>query len=457
MTDAKKILLDLVRRQDLANNVCVDCSNPNPQWASGTSLLLLPAAPCSIHFQSPSPSSSAYSAPACTEASACTSGSHTPPLHIQAHPRQLRQIPIHGHMAPRSAQTHAGPSALRAPPIITHLPLAWRKRTLQGLYPLLLQFTIGRSSCSLPLLGCYPISRKGASFLFPLLRVLSLHKLDHALAGKPWSPSSPPPDLLTPTGVPTRPSSAQGLRKSRASARSPPTNHAPLNSSDPPHVSRKSANEAYFVSLGQANAARPADLPPSQGGRYQGFGNTPSPQSSQHPSFNLTSAAAPSLADFQDNPAAALSKGWSLFSAAVVGASRAVNDNVIQPGVGHVMDPNLHASVRGYVSEAQKRAQLASHSVNQWSKDQFGVDVADHVGGVVSAVKDRVGAGPTASGYGSLSLHDDAETSALYDDTHDLFHEYSDAIPTSNTSEPALDSHTVQAKKDDDWNEWQDF
>lgn len=226
-------------------------------------------------------------------------------------------------------------------------------------------------------------------------------------------------------------------------------------------MDQKSANEAYFTSLGQANATRSTDVPPSQGGRYQGFGNTPSPPPpSQHPSFSLTSTAAPTLAEFQDNPTAALSKGWSLFSAAVAGASRAVNVNVIQPGMERAMDPNLHASVRGYVSEAQKRTQAAGLSVNEWSKQQLGVDVADHVNGIVGTVKEKIGTGPSASGYGSLPSHDEGETSALYDDTHDLFHEFSD---TSTTSKPASGSVTthapggVQAKKKDEWDEWQDF
>ncbi|KAG8218530.1 hypothetical protein J3R82DRAFT_4169 [Butyriboletus roseoflavus] len=295
---------------------------------------------------------------------------------------------------------------------------------------------------------------KVGPFILHSPSVLSYHKLDHLLAGKPWTPSTPHP---TPGSLPTRPSSAQGLRKSRASARSPPTNHAPTSN-------QKSANEAYFTSLGHANAARPTDLPPSQGGRYQGFGNTPSPPPpSQHPSLSLTSAAAPSLADLQDNPAAALSKGWSLFSAAVAGASRVVNDNVIQPGMERVMDPNLHASVRGYVSEAQRRAQVAGQSVNEWSKTQLGVDVADRVNDVVGTVKDRVGAGPAASGYGSLALQDEGETSASYDDTNELFHEYSDTSPTLNTNEPVSGSHMTQtpsggkAKKVDDWDEWKDF
>ena len=33
-TQAKKILQELVKREDLKNKICNDCSNPNPQWAS---------------------------------------------------------------------------------------------------------------------------------------------------------------------------------------------------------------------------------------------------------------------------------------------------------------------------------------------------------------------------------------------------------------------------------------
>jgi ADP-ribosylation factor GTPase-activating protein 1 len=116
------------------------------------------------------------------------------------------------------------------------------------------------------------------------------------------------------------------------------------------------------------------------------------------------------------------------------------------------------------MSEAQRRAQDAGRSANEWSKTQLGVDVADQVGGVVGTVKDKLGSGPQGSGYGALSMHNDGETSALYhDDTEDFFGEYSDGRtslgqssvhPTSNTSKtpgPASKS------KDEDWDEWKDF
>ncbi|EEB87536.1 hypothetical protein MPER_15082, partial [Moniliophthora perniciosa FA553] len=140
-------------------------------------------------------------------------------------------------------------------------------------------------------------------------------KLDAELAGKSWSPSAPPPGHGTSgSNTPERPSSAQGLRKSRTTARgsalrsdsaSPSSfNNSP---SGTPNPDQKTANENYFASLGSLNASRPDNLPPSQGGKYQGFGNTPSPQpDSDHPSYGLSSRAAPSLTDLQENPMAAL-------------------------------------------------------------------------------------------------------------------------------------------------------
>ncbi|KAG8218531.1 hypothetical protein J3R82DRAFT_4170 [Butyriboletus roseoflavus] len=55
----KKLLHDLSRRQD--NKSCADCSNPNPQWASGISPISSSPEPASS-LQSALPSSSVSSA-----------------------------------------------------------------------------------------------------------------------------------------------------------------------------------------------------------------------------------------------------------------------------------------------------------------------------------------------------------------------------------------------------------
>jgi len=165
---------------------------------------------------------------------------------------------------------------------------------------------------------------------------------------------------------------------------------------------------------------------------------------------------------------AAISKGWSLFSSAVIGASRAVSENVIQPGVERVTDPTFQASVRGYVDEAGRRAGEVGTSVNQWGKTQLGVDVAEQIGDVVGTVRDRVGGGPTRSGYSSVyagGSHEE-ESSALYhdhDDDDNLFGEYhgtgdehldASSARVGNTKPPSAGP----AKTSDGWDEeWKEF
>ncbi|KAL0580061.1 ADP-ribosylation factor GTPase-activating protein gcs1 [Marasmius crinis-equi] len=311
-------------------------------------------------------------------------------------------------------------------------------------------------------------------------------KLDAELAGKPWSQSAPPESPQTGSGTPSRPSSAQGLRKSRASGRamtgsslrgdssSPASfgNQSPRGTPDlSASVDQKTANENYFASLGSINASRPADLPPSQGGRYQGFGSTPTPETPDHPSYGLSSRAAPSLNEIQENPMAALSKGWSLFSSAVAGASRAVNDNIIQPGMERVNDPNFQASMKGYLTEAQKRAMEAGSTANQWSQRQLGVDVAGTVGGAVGSVRDAVGGGQRRDGYGHLAMEHEAETSALYGGDDDDFFKDVDqherqqqngpqslSMGSGGPSQAAQKASAAKKKNDwDDDDEWKDF
>lgn len=82
-------------------------------------------------------------------------------------------------------------------------------------------------------------------------------------------------------------------------------------------------DDKYFSRLGADNASRSADLPPSQGGKYAGFGNTPAPSQS--------SSALPNFDDVQNDPLAALSKGFGWFTSTVSKTAKTVNDGYIQP------------------------------------------------------------------------------------------------------------------------------
>ena len=92
---------------------------------------------------------------------------------------------------------------------------------------------------------------------------------------------------------------------------------------------QKAKNEAYFAKMGEANASRPNDLPPNQGGKFAGFGSTaPEPPGPQ--------AAMPSADEFQNDPVAALTKGFGWFGSMVGKQAKVVNDSYIQPTAKNV-------------------------------------------------------------------------------------------------------------------------
>ncbi|OCH96000.1 ArfGap-domain-containing protein [Obba rivulosa] len=424
---ARRTLQELIKKGDLDNKRCIDCFNPNPQWASLSFAVFL-----------------------CLQCAGVHRG-------FGVHVSFVRSVSMD----------------------------AWQEDQIK-------RMKLGGNAPFREFMKLYPAGQGGYS------ETMSPHetyhcwaatqyreKLDAELAGKPWSPSAPPERARSPnlSGDPGRPSSAQGLRKSRASAQSNTGRALRTDSTSPASFTRgsstptspnqsstasldqRTANESFFAGLGQANASRSADLPPSQGGRYQGFGNSPSPMPGpQHPSFGLSSAAAPSLSELQENPVAALSKGWSLLSSAVIGASRVVTENVIQPGMEKVMDPNFQAAARGYVSEAGKRVGEVGRTANMLAKQKFGVDVAEQVGGVVGTVRERVGAGPERRGYGQVDMAYE-ESSALYhDDDFDDFGSFHGEGRSAETlaspgplASPTPATHAAAGKKQEDWDEWKDF
>lgn len=96
-----------------------------------------------------------------------------------------------------------------------------------------------------------------------------------------------------------------------------------------PGAGKAKVDDRYFARLGADNATRPDSLPPSQGGRYAGFGNTPAP--SQGAGGAGGSAALPAFDDLQRDPMAAISKGFGWFTSAVTKTAQSVNSDYIQP------------------------------------------------------------------------------------------------------------------------------
>jgi ADP-ribosylation factor GTPase-activating protein 1 len=83
-------------------------------------------------------------------------------------------------------------------------------------------------------------------------------------------------------------------------------------------------DDKYFAKLGADNANRSDALPPSQGGKYAGFGNTPV-------SGNKDDSALPNFNELQQDPVAALSKGFGWFTSTVTKTAKTVNNDFIQP------------------------------------------------------------------------------------------------------------------------------
>lgn len=115
--------------------------------------------------------------------------------------------------------------------------------------------------------------------------------------------------------------------------------------------SQKSRNEAYFSRMGEANASRPDDLPPNQGGKFAGFGSSPMPTSGSN------SSGLPLGEDFQKDPVAALTKGFGWLSSTVTKQAAAVNKSYIQPSVKSLQEGELAANAQRWTTQIGSQAQ----------------------------------------------------------------------------------------------------
>lgn len=79
----------------------------------------------------------------------------------------------------------------------------------------------------------------------------------------------------------------------------------------------------YFARLGSANASRPADVPPSQGGKYAGFGSEMPPARREE--------GPPGFEELQRDPVMALTRGLGWFGGVVGKMAGQVNEGYIAP------------------------------------------------------------------------------------------------------------------------------
>ncbi|PLW04581.1 hypothetical protein PCANC_28864 [Puccinia coronata f. sp. avenae] len=173
-------------------------------------------------------------------------------------------------------------------------------------------------------------------------------KLVAEAEGREWTPSDTPPTLV----VPQDPEGSMGLRKPRAQLGhklgiSSRTSSAGSSRAGTPtlQANRKAENEAYFSSLGSVNAQRSEDLPPSQGGKYVGFGSSASSNNNLGGGGAGWDESTPSVA--------VLSKGWGFLSSTLSQATKTLNEAVVKPAQETVSDPELQSQVWSLASRFQ--------------------------------------------------------------------------------------------------------
>ncbi|WEW56538.1 Zn finger-containing GTPase- Activating Protein for ARF [Emydomyces testavorans] len=128
--------------------------------------------------------------------------------------------------------------------------------------------------------------------------------------------------------------------------------------------SRKEQNEDYFARLGGENATRSEELPPSQGGKFTGFGGG-MPVSNQTSKQN---EGIPGINDFQNDPVAALTKGFGWFTTTIGKSAKTVNDSYLQPAAKSQTQPkplSSPACVQLAESDFAAQARLAAAEVSR--------------------------------------------------------------------------------------------
>ncbi|CDO94073.1 unnamed protein product [Kluyveromyces dobzhanskii CBS 2104] len=149
-----------------------------------------------------------------------------------------------------------------------------------------------------------------------------------------------------------------------------PQQTATVGSEEPP--SQKEKNESYFATLGEKNTQRPDHIPPSQGGKYQGFGNSPIIQHKKGESSQGNSTTL-SLENFQKDPLGTFTKGWGLFSSAVSKSMEEVQESIIKPNVEQLSQKDLsEEAMRAAKQFGQKFQESSSYglqALNSFTKN----------------------------------------------------------------------------------------
>ncbi|EGY13664.1 hypothetical protein VD0002_g8672 [Verticillium dahliae] len=147
-----------------------------------------------------------------------------------------------------------------------------------------------------------------------------------------------------------------------APARDPSRTGTPLSGSAsnraPSPGGKVKVDDKYFSKLGAENASRSEALPPSQGGKYAGFGSTPTPSARDD-------SAAPTIDELQKDPIAALTKGFGWFTSTVTKTAKTVNDGYIQPTAKQLAESDFARQAQLAAGQVGRAAQQGARNANE--------------------------------------------------------------------------------------------
>ena len=196
----------------------------------------------------------------------------------------------------------------------------------------------------------------------------------------------------------------------------------------------KVKNEAYFASLGAKNNTRPENLPPSQGGKYAGFGNTPQPTSSNSSGNGTGSSLSNFTIDnFQKDPLGTFTKGWGLFSSSVAKSVQEVHTSVIQPGLNSLQQSEFGNETKKAMAQFGQKMQETG-KYGQETFQNFTKDI--HEEGFNKALDHRF------NGLWKRDSNDEVPTAFGYKKSNDGV---------------KYESLSGGSKKSDDEDKWDDF
>lgn len=224
----------------------------------------------------------------------------------------------------------------------------------------------------------------------------------------------------------------------------------------------KSSRESFFEKQQETNAGRPDHLPPSQGGKYAGFG-----------SQAYTPPAKTPQQEMLDNTWASVSSGWGMFATSAVKfaavakdnavkygskAVETVNENVVKPTATRVKDGTLVDGISSSVSDLASKVNVSN--IKGWTTSVLGSGYQTPHG--VDTQSEYVGRAPIDRGV-PLSPSEENDFFAASMMSHSKSEPNSIALSTNVTDSPgrrtrATNQQTSSKNSDwgvsDGWDDW---